>query len=128
MEEILTIIFQAAFEVLLEFFTYWPFDLWGSNRDTGGKPSFWCWIVVYTLLGLGVGSIINLIHPQTFIHSSTFRMLNLAISPFCSGYIAYKISQMRLPLKPQIKPGRHFFFALSFTFGIAFIRFIYATR
>ena len=128
MEEVIVLVLQWIIEVLFEIATYFPFDLIGHSRDSGAKTTFGGWVFAYAIIGIAIGVTINWIHPQIFLQSSVFRIANIIIAPFLSGYLSYRLSKWRSLKNPEIKPGRHFFFAAAFTLGIVFVRFFYGTR
>jgi hypothetical protein len=126
MEDLLIIVIQVALavlEVLLDLFAYLPFD-WptGDFRDTGRTTSFWGWLVVCLIIGAGIGLLISLVHPQTFIRPVWLRIVNLFLSPVVSGCSAFYLAKRRQRRNADVRPWRHFWYAASLSFGLLFIR------
>lgn len=124
MEELLGLIVQGAIEFVLEFVFYYLFDRprSGSGRKDQGFPG---WLLVYLVLGTGLGAAVNWVHPQLLIANPWIRLANLLVAPLLSGWLSQRIAGLRALKDANIAAWKHFYYAAVFTLGFALVRFLF---
>ena len=129
MEEALVALLQFIFELLLNIISYVPFDFPVSRRrDTPEYAYGILPAIIWLILGGLAGGASLLIVRHTIIHHSWLRIANVGISPVVSGYVSRAIATVRAKRDPFVLPRNHFWYAFSFSFAYAIIRFTYASR
>jgi hypothetical protein len=131
MEDLLIVILQFFFEVLLQVLAELPWDLFVGSRQ---KSTDWeagpgAWIFLSLAAGAGIGGISLLVFPTTLLHSSRARMANLIVAPAISGLVSFSFWRARKGVKVNRSDAEmRAVYAACFTFGLAVIRFAYAGR
>ena len=128
MEELLVIIIQFLFELILNVLINIPFDWPSRNRSTPEPDG----IVGVCMLWFGGGCLLGgisiLVFKHTLIALAALRILNVVAAPVGSAYLSKRIAIGRSRENPNIHPRNHFWQAFWFTLGLVLIRFAYASR
>jgi hypothetical protein len=128
MEELLIIIIQFLFELILNVLINIPFD-WPSRSRHTPEPDR---IVGVCMLWFGGGCLLGgislLVLKHTLIALAALRILNVVAAPLGSAYLSQSIASRRARDNPYIHPRNHFWQAFWFTLGLVLIRFAYASR
>lgn len=131
MEEILVLLFEFIFEVLLQILVELPWDLFLGSRESKQeqiRPAL-AWGLWSALIGAGVGGLSLLIHPGTFIKSSGARIAYLVLAPLLSALVSWQLSQSFVRRgREWITPRLHAICAFWFALTLTVIRFTYAHR
>jgi hypothetical protein len=126
-EDLLIILLQFFFEVVLQVLAELPWDLFVGTRhkSSSHEAGPGTWIFLSLAAGAGAGGISLLLFPTTLLHSSTARMANLIVAPVVSGVVSYGFWRKKRFLADREMRA---VYAGCFTFGLAVIRFAYAAR
>lgn len=128
MEEILIVILQFLFELIVEALSYIPFD-WiprGTSKQEPDSISTRCFF--WFCGGCLLAGASLLVFRHTLISVSSLRMANVALAPVASAFFSQAIARRRADSNPFIVPRNHFWQAFWFTAGLTLIRFVYASR
>lgn len=128
MEEILIIIIQLLFEVIIESIVNIPFDWPSKNRVTPEPESVWLTNFLWFLGADFLGWISLLCLKHTLISLPSLRIANLVIAPFLSATISQSIANRRAKENNFIVPKNHYWKAYWFTLGFTMVRFAFATH
>lgn len=129
MEELLVILCQFFFEVVLQVLAELPWELITSNRKPPNPNGPALWVILSLLAGAGVGGLSLIFFPTTLLHSPTARLDNLLVAPALSAFASFSFATFRPTLAPNpSNPKSRALYAACFTFALAIIRFTYATR
>ena len=131
MEDLLIVIFQFFFEMVLQVLAELPWDVWVGSRQSAVhcEPGPGLWIVLSLIAGGCVGGASLLIFPTTLLHWGSARMANLVVAPFTSAFVSHSLSRWsRSRRGNEPYPKIRTVCAACFTFALAVIRFTYATR
>jgi hypothetical protein len=127
MEEVLVAIFQFLLEVIGQTLVwnllYLPFDFLSFRDFPTGRAGF-CALAFFG--GLLCGWILLIPFPSTSIHSPWLRIATLIASPVLAGWISYVVAELRAGLGHIVESRNHFWYAFTFTLGLAIVRFAYA--
>jgi hypothetical protein len=131
MEDLLIVILQFFFEVLLQVLAELPWDLFVGSRQTSPNheagPGLW--VVLSLAAGAGFGGISLLVFPTTLLHWSAARMANLIVAPAISGFVSFSFWRARKRAAVNRSDAKmRAVYAGCFTFGLAVIRFTFAGR
>ena len=118
MEEILILIIQFLVEGVGQALLELPFDFATSKSEAKFTSGFLAIIV-----GGVIGGLTLLIFPHSLVKHAWLRCLNLIASPLLSYAISKRLAMNRL----DVSPVAHARLAFLFTFGLAAIRFAYAS-
>jgi hypothetical protein len=127
-EEFLILILQGILEVILEIFTYGPWDWpWGSStkweaRSLSAKCGAWL------IIGCGLAALSILLLQRTWISHPYLRLLNVVLAPVVSALISQAIARRRQRRNPDLVPRNHFWQAYWFAFGLVVVRYVFAVR
>jgi hypothetical protein len=125
MEELLVRVIQFLVEVVGQALLSIPFDCGCRLREKPEPPA-----LVPSLLLLIVGGMLGWVSTglvPPLVHIPALRIASLIASPLLAGVIGYHIAKFQLERRnPLIEPKHHFWYSLSFTVGLASIRFAYA--
>jgi hypothetical protein len=128
MEEVLVVLFQFLFELILNVLSNLPFEWPSKGRQTPERESIWPVCAIWFMVGCGVGGMSLLLVGYALLQPGWLRIANLVLSPIASGLIAKTLAEQRAPSNPMLVPRNHFWYAFWFSLGVAFTRFAYATR
>ena len=128
MEELIVLLAQFLFEVVLNVLGNVPFEWLSRSRKTPDPPAVWPTAMAWFLLGALIGWLSTLLISHTLITLPTLRVLNLLVSPIASALLSHASAQHRSKLNPNITPRNHFWYAFWFTFGLVLARLAYALR
>ncbi|QEL13272.1 hypothetical protein [Limnoglobus roseus] len=124
MEEVLVVVFQLFFELLINVLGSGLLDL--ASRGTSSKTQEGCGIfLLHAMSGGGLGFVSTLIAPHLFLPLPWMRLLNLAVSPIIAGGVSYILA--REVLKKDDGSG-HFLHAFLFAMMFGLSRFAFAVR
>jgi hypothetical protein len=125
-------IFEIIFQFLAEFLLQALFELivelgFRSIADTFRRPKHPVLSMIgFTLWGAIAGATSLWIFPQSFIHDSTFREINLIVTPFAVGLVMLLIGKIRLKKGQDLERLDRFGYAFTFAFAMAFVRYYWA--
>lgn len=134
MEELLIVIFQMVFEIILQILIQIPWDFGlsvGERRasEADHDPNYFLWIAGSLLTGALIGGISLLGFPHTFITHGWARMTYLFLAPLLSGFLSYYLAKNKSSIDVLTnRPRMHAFCLFLFSLGITVIRFTYAQR
>jgi len=125
MVELLVVVIQFLIEVVGQALISIPFDCGCRVRE---KPEHHA--VGISFLFLVVGGMIGWVSTAfvpALVRAPNLRIATLIASPLLAGVIGYSIAKWQSESRnPLIVPKHHFWYTLSFTFGLACVRFAYA--
>ena len=124
MEEILILIIQCLFELILNI----PWGLPSKLKNTPGTEFTWPDFCLWFLGASFLGWISLFVFGHTFISSPGLRITNLVISPLLSATFCKTVATMRARNNANIVPSFYFWQAFWFTLGFTMVRFAYATH
>ncbi len=124
MEEVLGLVFQFVFEVLIQALGGTAIDLVAGcfrNSDDEGCA----WFLIHLALGAATGGLSLLIAPTVFLPTPGLRVANLVVAPLAAGFLATLVAGAA---KFSGAASSHFWrgFAYALAFGV--IRFAYCGR
>ena len=129
MEEILVLVLQLFFEVVLQLLVYGGFDIAILATEGTEKPGrVGClMMLVFGLIGAGIAGLANLVHPGAFLPEPWMRVANLIVGPPLAGGVSWLFADWRRRrFEAKLVPSLHFWFAFWFVLGFDLVRFIYA--
>jgi hypothetical protein len=119
-EEIAAAVVQVFVEFFLEFAIYVGIDV--VSYQTERSRSYGCMILgLIALAGMGLGGVVNWMHPQSVLPYLWLRLLNLIGGPLLAGGLSAAIARWR-----GRDPWFHFWMAFCFVLGYNLVRFAYA--
>ena len=83
-------------------------------------------MIGFTLWGAIAGAISLWIFPQSFIHDSIFREINLIATPVAVGLVMSLIGKIRLKKGQDLERLDRFGYAFTFALAMAFVRYYWA--
>jgi hypothetical protein len=119
-EEIVGALLQVFLELFLELLVYVGLDII-SLRDERGDYHGCVLFGLFALAGIGLGAVVNWLHPQPVLPVPWLRLTNLIVGPFLAGGVSAVIARWR-----QRDPLTHFWMAFCFVLGYDVVRFAYA--
>lgn len=123
MEEILVVVFQIFFEVILQFFGSVPIDFsTRSDRFDRGCG----WFVLHAAIGGLLGFVSTLLAPQLLLPHAALRIANLLVAPLLAGGIAYLFARWAKSRGNAYDPIAHFWHGVLFAFMFGAARFAFA--
>ena len=132
MEPILEVILEFVLEIVLQVFGELFCEL-GTRmfpslyqRDDKISPAFAA--VGYCLLGSIIGGLSLFLFKNSFIHNSSFRVVNLFLAPFVAGIVMAGVGALRRKKGQSLVRLDRFGYGFSFAFGMALVRFLYAAK
>jgi hypothetical protein len=128
MEEIIVIVLQFLFELLLDVGTFFPFDLPSKNRRTPEPSLLALGCCFWFAGGCACGWLATFVFKNTLIASGALRMVNLVVAPLVSAALSQAIAKRRARDNHHIRPRNHYWRAFWFTTGLVAVRFVYAAR
>jgi hypothetical protein len=121
---LIELFYQLLAEICCEFGTRWLSDSFKGRRVQNPFLA----ALGYFILGSSVGAISLLIVHSSLIHSSALRLVNLILVPLIAGLVMLLIGFLRQKKgQPLVRLDR-FTYGFIFAFGMALVRFIYATK
>ncbi len=124
MEEILVIVFQLFFELLINVLGSGLLDL--VSRGTTAKTQEGCGVfVLHAGVGGGLGFLSTLLVPHLILPNLGLRLLNLVLGPIVAGGASYLIAREVLK-KPDGRTAFLHAFLFALLFGLA--RFAFAVH
>jgi hypothetical protein len=116
---------QFLIEVVGQALISIPFDCACRIREKPEHPAFWPSVLF--LVGGGLLGWFSAAFVPPMVQIPALRIVSLVASPLLAGVIGYHIAKWQSERRnPLIEPKRHFWYTLSFTFGLACVRFAYA--
>ena len=128
LEAILQILFEFVLQLLAELFGEIGFQSFADVFKRRRIQNPWVASVSYFLLGSAVGGVSLLIFKSTMIHSPVIRMVNLFLTPILIGCVMLLIGRLRQKKGRELVRLDRFGYGFLFAFGMALVRFLYATR
>ena len=122
MEEVLVAIIQFVFEVAAQSIGWLPFGYYPRD-DYSDRGSRIFLTVLAFLGGVACGGASIFFLPHSYLHYAWLRIASLVASPLVAGGIAWCVAEMRVPYRPHVVPGLHFWYAFTFTLGLSLYRF-----
>jgi hypothetical protein len=127
-EELLVILLQFLFELVINVLGHLPFD-WPSRKRRTPEREQLAGLCLLWLIGGGLlGFVSLLVFDYTLLRLPALRFANLLVSPLLSGFLAQSIAARRAKRNPLLIPGNHFWYGFWFSLGIALVRFMFAGR
>ena len=120
MEEVVVALLQVFFEFFLEVLVYIGIDLL-SIKDSKGRPHGCVIFPLFAVVGMGLGALVNWMHPRPVLPLEWLRVANLIVGPILAGGFSALVARWR-----QREPWAHFWMAFSFILGYNLVRFDYA--
>lgn len=129
MEELLLAIFEFIFEFAVNFFLWFPWDifLWWRERRTPSENT-WTVPVMALLLGAGIGGFSLLVLPHALLGHEALGIANLFLTPLLCALLARFVALRRTKRGSESDAWLHFWFALLFGLALLFVRFVGAER
>lgn len=128
MEELLVVVLQFLFELILNVLGHVPLDWPSKKRKTPEAESIAFFCFLWLAGGCAVGGLSLLAFDYALLQPAWLRIANLALSPIASGLLARAIAEHRHRSNPMLVPRNHFWYGFWFSLGVALVRFIYAAR
>jgi hypothetical protein len=128
MEEILALLVQFLIEVVFESLGYLPFEWLTTRKDREAPDSIGGACSAWLLVGGIIGGLSLLVLDHSLLHYGWLRIANLAVAPVSAGFVSEAFARRRQVTRPWIEPRHQFWFAFWFSFGIAVVRFAYASK
>jgi len=121
------IFIQFVVEVVLQALVSIPFDCGCRIRKAPEHDAFG--FAFLFLLAGGVVGWISLAFVPALITNRWLRIASLILSPLLAGFLGYRIARWQLLRRnPFLVPKYHFWYAFSFTLGLAAVRFAYKNQ
>lgn len=127
-EVILQFLFEFLLQLLMEVFTEAGFQSLSEVFKDRQVRNPWAAAFGYFLLGAALGGLSLLIFHKTMIRKPEIRMANLLITPFLMGLVMVLIGKLRRKKGYTLVRLDRFGYGFLFAFGMALVRFLYATR
>lgn len=123
MEEILVVVFQIFFEVLLQFFGSVPlnFSTRSDRLDRGCG-----WVLLHGAVGGLLGFVSAFLVPKLLLPHATLRIANLIVAPLLAGGIAYLFASWAKSRGNDYDPLSHFKHGVLFAFMFGAARLAFA--
>jgi hypothetical protein len=119
-EEVLVVILQGLVEFFLEFLIYVGLDFAAMSDERGCSKG--CTVIgLMALAGVGLGALVNVIHPRPVLPLPWLRITNLIAGPIFAGALSAVIARRR-----QRDASTHFWMAFAFILAYNAVRFAYA--
>lgn len=119
-EEIVGAVLQVFIELFLELLVYVGLDVI-SVRDERGNTYGCVLFGLFALAGIGLGAVVNWLHPQPVLPFPWLRLTNLIVGPLLAGGVSAVIARWR-----GRDPLFHFWMAVCFVLGYDAVRFAFA--
>ena len=128
MEELLLLVIQGLFELLLEVFGSFPLDTMSYKREREERN----WTILkcffFFVVGAGVGAVSVWMFPHTLFNSQVLRVGNLLIGPVLSGLASYWLATRKVRKGDVVWVSRHFWYSYLACLGLVLVRFAYSSR
>jgi hypothetical protein len=128
LEEILILIIQFFFEVLINIGLHIPFESSSKKRSSQEPEAIWPWCILLFFGGCFLGWISLLIFKHTYIPTPFLRIASMLVSPILAAFLSKFIAIGRSQINQVIIPRNHFWRAFWLTLGFTVVRFAYATH
>ena len=128
MEELLVLLVQFFFEMLLNVLANLPFDALFRHPKTPDAQHAALKSIAWILLGALLGWLSTWIFPHTLISLPALRLLNVVISPVVAALLSQAVAARRSRANPNISPRHHFWYAFWFTLALVLVRLACAAR
>jgi hypothetical protein len=121
-EEIVVVIFQVFFELLIQLFGSSGIQ-WATGNDKVDKGCLF--VFLHASVGGGIGWLSTVIAPQLILPYSWMRLGNLLVAPLVSGGISYGFATYAKSRGNDWDPPTHFLHGalFAFMFGAARLAF-----
>ncbi len=125
MEEVLVVVLQVFFEVVIQLLGWWPLDVsTGSDRVDRGCG----WLLLHAFVGGLLGFLSALIAPQLLLPFAWLRVANLVVAPLAAGGLAYLFARWAKARGNAFDPRTHFWHGFLFALMFGAARFAFATH
>ena len=131
MEEIIILIFQFLFEVVIQILAELPWDWFIDSREhkSDEVPAHWKWATGSLVMGAVVGFVSLGLHSDTFIKTSGARIAYLVLAPPFSAWISLMLSRRMVRRgRKWVGPNLHALCSFCFALALTIIRFTYTHR
>ena len=128
LEAILQILYELVLQLLAEVFAEIGFQSLAEVFKQRRIQNPWLASIGYLLLGALAGGVSLLIFKSTMIHSPAIRMVNLFLTPILVGLVMVLIGYLRQKKGRGLVRLNRFGYGFLFAFGMALVRFLYASR
>jgi hypothetical protein len=119
-EEVVAAILQVFLEGFLEMVVYIGLDI-VSLKDENGRTYGCVLLGFFVLAGVGLGALVNWMHPNPVLPLPWLRVANLIVGPFLAGGLSVLVARWR-----RRDPMLHFWMAFCFVLRYDLVRFAYA--
>jgi hypothetical protein len=130
-EEVIGLILQFVFEVVLQLFGSIGVDAATSSRHRTGKEEkeeAGCgWLVAFAVFGAICGGLSLLVAPNLLLPNVGLRIANLIAAPFLAGGLSYLVAK-HVWTQRGWEPSHHFWRGFWFALAFGLVRFAYAHR
>ena len=111
MEELLVLLIQAVFELVVFIFTAFPIELfmYTWERDEDNRTSLKCFLLF--LFGLALGGISVIVFPKSIISQPWLRVTTLLLAPVVAGLASKTLAEYVSRKKDDVWPKRHFWYS-----------------
>ncbi|MGL4423830.1 MAG: hypothetical protein ACRCZF_24460 [Gemmataceae bacterium] len=127
MEEVLAVVVQILFEVLLQMLLYLPFEMFNGFSK---KTDEWIgWGFIYFFVGGGLGWLSTFLWPHYILPTPLLRLTNLLAAPLIAGALSFLLADYRKKkFGAELSPTRHFYHGAIFSFVFGLVRYAYAVQ
>ena len=125
MEEVLVVVFQIFFEVVLQSLGWLPLEF-SSRSDRGGRGCGW--LVLHAVVGGLAGFVSALVFPNLLLPFAALRVANLIVAPLVVGGLGYLFARWRQARGRAADGWAHFWHGFLFALMFGLARFAFAAR
>ncbi len=120
-ELLVNLAFQALGEIIVSMF-----PKLAKRFFTETDPIKIIKVFFYFIFGALMGKISLFIHPYTFIHNPTLKIIVLLLSPLITGYAMHLVGKWRIKHNKEGVIIERFSYGFALAFGISLVRYIWA--
>ena len=128
LEVILQFFFELFLQILAEIFCELGLRPFAEMFQRKQIRNPWLASIGYFLVGAAVGGISLLFFKSTLIQNPSLRIVNLIVTPVLAGLVMLSIGWLRQKRGQYLVRLDRFGYGFIFAFGMALVRFMYATR
>jgi hypothetical protein len=128
LEAVLQFLFEVLLQLLVEVFAEIGFQSIAEVFKRRQVQNPWAAGLGHFLLGAAAGGISLMIFRATLIRSPSVRVVNLVLTPVLVGLVMFSIGRLRQKKGRELVRLDRFGYGFLFAFGMALVRFWYATR
>ena len=128
MEELLVLLIQGFFELVMFVISVFPVELfmYSWERDEDNRTFLKCFLLL--LFGLALGGISVMVFPKSIISQSWLRVATLLLAPMAAGLASKTLAEYVSRKKDDVWPKRHFWYSFSICLGGVIVRFACCAR